>query len=553
MSCLRFRALFFLLTLLFVSTTVFSFSPDRVSDHPDILRERTVSGVIDEEVSVGLIPLGTRRSLIQGNGTTNSSVLILAAQRTYRRDPLSGYKRYTGGWNISNTHYWASVGFTAAPLFLIGVIWFVAFGLCLSCICLYYFCCQRPRYGYSRTAYALSLIFLVLFTIAAIIGSVVLYTGQGKFHASTTDTLDYVVMQANMTVNKLRNVSDYLSSAKQIGVDNVFLPSSLQTKIDQVDAMINSSANTLSQRTSQNADKIQQVVDDVRLILIVIAAVMMVVAFLGFLFSVLGMQFLVYILVIIGWILVAGTFILCGVFLLLHNVVGDSCVAMNEWVQNPTAHTALDDILPCVDNATANATLTQTKQVTFQLVNLVDQVIANVSNRNFPPNFTPLYYNQSGPLMPLLCNPFFPNLMDRQCVAGEVEFNNATQVWRNYVCEVSANGTCTTVGRMTPSMYNQMAAAVNVSYGLYRYAPFLVQLEDCTFVRDTFTEINMDYCPGLRRYSKWVYVGLVMVSAAVMLSLIFWVLYARERRHRVYTKQYDAAYGAEPKAHDRKF
>ncbi|XP_043720615.1 uncharacterized protein LOC122668109 [Telopea speciosissima] len=551
-SCLRFQALIFLLTLIFISTTSFSFSPDGVSHH-HLLRKRTVSGLIDEEVSVGLIPWGTRRSVIEENGTANSSVLILAEQRTYRRDPLNGYKRYTGGWNISNTHYWASVGFTAAPLFLIGLIWFVAFGLFLSCICLYYFCCQRPRYGYSRTAYALSLILLILFTIAAIIGSVVLYTGQGKFHGSTTDTLDYVVMQSNTTVKSLRNVSDYLSSAKQIGVDNVFLPADLQTKIDQVNTKINASANNLSHRTSQNSNDIQHVLDNVRMVLFVIAAVMMGVAFLGFLFSVLGLQYLVYILVIIGWILVAGTFILCGVFLLLHNVVGDTCVAMNEWVQNPTAHTALDDILPCVDNATANETLIQSKQVTFQLINMVNQVIGNVSNRNFPPNFAPLYYNQSGPLMPLLCNPFFPNMMDRKCVAGEVHFNNATQVWRNYVCEVSANGTCTTVGRVTPSIYNQMAAAVNVSYGLYRYSPFLVQLEDCTFVRDSFTEINRDHCPGLRRYSKWVYIGLVMVSAAVMLSLIFWVIYARERRHRVYTKQYDAAYGRDHKTPERKF
>ncbi|KAJ4951009.1 hypothetical protein NE237_027841 [Protea cynaroides] len=552
MTFFRFQTFLFVLTLLFVFTTVFSFSPDGVSQ-PQLIRKGYGSGVIDDEVSVGLTPWETRRSVIEGNDTTNSSVLILAAHRTYRKDPLNGYKRYTGGWNISNTSYWASVGFTAAPLFLIGVIWFVAFGLCLTCICLYYCCCERPRYGYSRTAYALSLIFLILFTIAAIIGSIVLYTGQGKFHGTTIDTLDYVVMQANTTVDKLRNVSDYLASAKKIGVDNVFLPSDLQTQIDQVNTKINASANTLSHRTSQNSNNIQQVLDNMRLALIVIAAVMMMLAFLGFLLSVLGMQFLVYILVIIGWILVAGTFILCGIFLLLHNVVGDTCVAMNEWVQNPTAHTALDDILPCVDNATANATLFQSKQVTFQLVNMVDQVVANVSNGNFPPNFAPIYYNQSGPLMPLLCNPFFPNLMDRKCVAGVVDFNNATQVWRNYVCEVSAKGICTTVGRVTPSIYNQMVAAVNVSYGLYRYSPFLVQLEDCTFVRNTFLEISRDYCPELHRYSKWVYVGLAMVSAAVMLSMIFWVIYARERRHRAYTKQYDTAHGQEYKAMERKF
>lgn len=111
------------------------------------------------------------------------------------------------------------------------------------------------------------------------------------------------------------------------------------------------------------------------------------------------------------------------------------------------------------------------------------------------------------------------------------------QVWKNYVCQVSASGICVTPGRLTPTFYNQMAAGVNVSYGLYHYGPFLVELQDCTFVRETITDIYRDYCPGLRRYSKWIYTGLVMVSTAVMLSLIFWVIYGRERRHRVYTKR----------------
>lgn len=101
---------------------------------------------------------------------------------------------------------------------------------------------------------------------------------------------------------------------------------------------------------------------------------------------------------------------------------------MDQWVRNPTAHTSLDDILPCVDNATAQETLTKSKEVTGQLVDVVNQVISNVSNINFSPNFAPMYYNQSGPLLPLLCNPFHPDLTNRTCSSGEVDLSNATQV-----------------------------------------------------------------------------------------------------------------------------
>ncbi|CAI0415233.1 unnamed protein product, partial [Linum tenue] len=412
-------------------------------------------------------PWRTVRSALEipsSNDPVETSTLALAAERTYRKDPLDGFKRYDRGWNISDRHYWASVGFTGAPLFVVALIWFLGFGLCLLLGCLFHYCCKRQLHGYSRIAYALSLISLVLFSIAAVIGCVVLYNAQGKFHKSTTKTLE-------------------------------------------------------------------------RLALIVVAAIMLVLTFLGLLFSIFGMQLLVHILVVLGWILVAGTFILCGIFLLLHNVAGDACVAMDQWVQNPAAHTALDEILPCVDTTTALETLAKSKEVTSQLAEVVNQVITNMSNINFSPNFKPLYINQSGPLVPILCNPFHADLTDRACSPGEVDLNNATQVWSGYVCQVSAAGICETTGRLTPTIYSQMEAAVNVSYGLINYAPFLVQLEDCSFARQTFSEIHREHCPGLRKYSREIYVGLVIVSTAVMLSLIFWVIYGRERRHRTGGKQ----------------
>lgn len=120
------------------------------------------------------------------------------------------------------------------------------------------------------------------------------------------------------------------------------------------------------------------------------------------------------------------------------SVVADSCVAMDEWVQNPTAHTALDEILPCVDNATAQQTLLQSRDVTRQLVILVDKVVNNIANRNFPPEAGPVYYNQSGPPMPPLCNPFNPDLTTRNCTSGEVPLDNASEVRHflvNILCE----------------------------------------------------------------------------------------------------------------------
>ncbi|GMH00896.1 hypothetical protein Nepgr_002735 [Nepenthes gracilis] len=274
--------------------------------------------VINGDDCSGVLSSTRRRAVAE---IVDNSSLILAEDRTNRRDPTDGFKHYRGGWNISNDHYWASVGFTAAPFFVVAAAWFVIFGLTLCFIYPCFCCCRREPYGYSRTCYALSLIFFILFTIAAIIGCIVLYTGQGKFHTSTTNTLDYVVSQADETVNKLNSVSGYLAAAKNIGVDQFSLPAGAKTKINDIQLKINTSAKTLAVKTHDNSKKIQRVLNIVRTALVVVAAVMLFLAFIGFLLSVFGVQCLVYFLVILGWLLVAGTFILCGVFLLLRNVV----------------------------------------------------------------------------------------------------------------------------------------------------------------------------------------------------------------------------------------
>lgn len=72
-----------------------------------------VSGEINEGGHDGVVYLGTKRFLAEGPGgdesdsPLNSSYLALAAKRTYRRDPLNGFKKYTGGYNITERHYWA--------------------------------------------------------------------------------------------------------------------------------------------------------------------------------------------------------------------------------------------------------------------------------------------------------------------------------------------------------------------------------------------------------------------------------------------------------------
>ncbi|XP_042443750.1 uncharacterized protein LOC122028872 [Zingiber officinale] len=457
--------------------------------------------------------------------------LVLARKRTKRPDMFNSLRMYRDGWDVTNKHYWASVGFTGAPGFILAFIWFVLFALALVTrrCCSWRIELDKEKLIFLRQ---MSLVLLLVFTCAALIGCVLLSVGQDEFHGEVMDTLNFVVNQSDFTVDIIRNVTDFLSLAKSISVDQLYLPYDVQNKIGKLNVDLNDAANTLSGETAESSAKVRRVFDNIRFTLILVAAIMLLLAIIGFLLSVLGHKHAVYIFIITGWLLVAVTFILCGFFIIVSNAVGDACVAMGEWVHNSQAETSLSSILPCVDEQTTNLTLYQSKDVIVQLVGVVNTAIYSQA--------TSVHYNQSGPLMPSLCSPYDSNLHDRQCTPEEVSLVNASTVWQNYTCAVSESGLCVTVGRVTPDIYQQLVAAVNVSYALDHYTPFLLSLQNCQFVKETFDAITTFFCPQLELDLRVVNAGLGLISTGVMLCLIFWFLYAnRPQREEVFAKQYE--------------
>ncbi|XP_073302688.1 uncharacterized protein [Primulina huaijiensis] len=462
--------------------------------------------------------------------------LILAGNRTKRPDILAGFHKYRGGWDIANRHYWASVGFTGAAAFIVAGLWFISFGLALI---IHHFCGWKISINGKESSWSLRicLVLLIIFTSSAAIGCILLSVGQNKFHGEAFHTLSYVVNQSEYTVQTLRNVTEYLSLAKTVSVAQIFLPSDVKDDIDRLNVELNSAADTLEQKTNENSGKVRKIFNTERAVLIAVAVVMLVISILGLVLSILGHQHAIYIFITSGWLLVAVTFILCGVFVILNNAITDTCMAMSEWVENPHAETALSNILPCVDQRTTNQTLFKSKQVINDIVNIANGFVGSIANSNPRPHAASNYYNQSGPLIPPLCYPYDSQLQDRSCSAQEISVDNASLVWQNYTCMVSANNLCSSVGRLTPNMYAELVAAINVSYALEHYAPPLLNFQNCNFVRDTFRNITTDYCPPLEHNLRLVNAGLAVISVGVMLSLALWILYAnRPRREEVFAK-----------------
>lgn len=83
------------------------------------------------------------------------------------------------------------------------------------------------------------------------------------FHGKTTSTLNYIINQADVSVEKLKNVSNYLAAAKGIRVDSIFLPDDVLTNIDRLQNKINTSATTLATKTHNKSRDIYRQLHEV--------------------------------------------------------------------------------------------------------------------------------------------------------------------------------------------------------------------------------------------------------------------------------------------------
>ena len=90
-----------------------------------------------------------------------------------------------------------------------------------------------------------------------------LYSGQIRYNKSTTETLAYVMSQADSTVSQLKAISDYLTSAEQIRVLQVSLPANVQTEIDQIGANLTSSIATITDKATSSSNDIRNFLNSV--------------------------------------------------------------------------------------------------------------------------------------------------------------------------------------------------------------------------------------------------------------------------------------------------
>ncbi|CAG7884722.1 unnamed protein product [Brassica rapa] len=151
--------------------------------------------------------------------------------------------------------------------------------------------------------YILSLIFLLFVTLIEIIGCLLLSLGQIRYNKSMTETLAYVMRQADGMVSQRRAISEHLATTKQMGVRQVSLPANVQTEIEQIGVKLSSSIAAITGKATNSSSDIRNFLNTVSLSTRVKTLECSLCAFISKNYLNL---FLFFSRVILGWILVTG-------------------------------------------------------------------------------------------------------------------------------------------------------------------------------------------------------------------------------------------------------
>ena len=113
--------------------------------------------------------------------------------------------------------------------------------------------------------------------------------------------------------------------------------------------------------------------------------------------------------------------------MLSYSVVDDACVAMEDWTANPSAHTVLDEYLPCGNTIIINSPVDQMTQIVNDTINGINKGIeTHVNNAS------------TSSQIPLLCNPSLLMLASLSPPAPRasdcVNISNAAQVIFQHQC-----------------------------------------------------------------------------------------------------------------------
>ncbi|KAL8479491.1 hypothetical protein ACS0TY_026403 [Phlomoides rotata] len=449
-----------------------------------------------------ILPSGSEQGRILTEG-------VISEDETVRVDPLNNLKKYRGGYDIRNKHYWSSTAFTGIYGYAIAVLWLLfgfGFGLFLLITTR---CCKRSRKLRKRSffhnhCYLQPLLLAIFFTLLAVTACGLVFGGNSKFHSRAKTVIDVIIDAADEASSTIYNITGAMKNMSN-SLREVEGNSQATDFLNSTSQSLDNQATNIERTASNNRDLIYKDMNIAYVITTVAIALTLLIAVSQLALGVLKFRRSLQVVVAFCWIFIIFCWLFFGIYFFLQNFAGDTCRALEGFQQDPY-NNSLSSILPCEELLSLKPTLIEVSAGIYNLVNKVNGIISTS------------YGN-----IAQICNPFSsPPIYAYEpwnCPENSIRIGDIPKVLRMLACPDSiryCNG-----GIMVPaSYYNIVEAYCTSIQALLDAYPGIESLVECQTVKNAFSIILHKHCKPLKRYIRMIWTSLVCLSV-VLVALVF--------------------------------
>ncbi|KAD6453379.1 hypothetical protein E3N88_08084 [Mikania micrantha] len=465
---------------------------------------------------------------IQGQPATTSSQPAESGQildDTVRPDPLENLRKYRGGYDITNVHYWSSTAYTGIAGYVLGALWLlcdVVFGIYLVAT----ICCKTNRNlkkhkkpTSQKQHYLWHIILAAFFTLLAIVGTGLVLGGNAKFHSRADKIIDIIIDTADDASKTIYNTTGAMKVTRT-NLQGTNVDASTTRFLESTSRQLDSTADDIQRQARKNRHKIDLGLRILYVVSTVIFALNLVAVIALAVVGVMKIRRVLHMLIALCWLITVLCWVFFGAYFFLSRFAGDTCTALEGFQQDPY-NNSLSSILPCDQLLSAESALTDVSAGVYDLVN---EVNANISRIQQDSSFG-------------VCNPFSGppdyNYQPNNCSENDIRIGDIPELLRLITCVDPANGVCNGGIPISGKDFRTAVAYTSSIQILLNSYPGMESLLHCQTVKDAFADILEHHCKPVKRDVKIVWAGLVFLSIVMVFLILTWTVEAcYERSHR---------------------
>ncbi|CAN4083025.1 unnamed protein product [Withania somnifera] len=446
---------------------------------------------------------------------------IVRDEISTRLDPMRQLKSYNGTYNLGDKHYWASAAFTGIHGYAIAGIWLL-FGLGFGSYMIFkYFHgnSNTPIVEYPPSSYILMFSLVVLFTILATVASSVILVANNGFDHRVERLRQTIFYAGGDTRHTIRRVIKVLLS--------------MQTLLRPYNSEADKLLNVITHRLRKGAITIQQFVDKTRHIsneaIRTLYVTNIVVVTVNLVLLVCPLALLVWhwpvgfiIIIFCCWILTTLSWVLTGFDFFFHTFAEDTCSALEDFQQNPQNNS----LFPCARSEASDKIFVQIGFTAHNFITQLNSKLREVHGLGL----NDVMENSIGTRG--VCDPFSgarnysfaPGLCPKDTIPiGELKY-----VLSRVTCYgENSTGNCANEGRFIPQASSVMLFAYTQSIqNLIEIFPDLVNLSQCSKVKQAFADILQYQCRPFRRSARILWSSMLSLSIIMVLLVLTWIIKA---------------------------